>query len=149
MSRAWIVGGAVAVAVAAAVTWTVASGPSESGYQDTVVGIAHDGLSAVRTTGLLVTADRDDLLLSTYRSRAVHDAETGLADAITQLDGAERPGPAATALYERLAPLLRTGMEGVTQAGEAMSGGTADVLVAQEKLRATGDALAEFIRSAP
>ncbi|MEV4315603.1 hypothetical protein [Actinocrispum sp. NPDC049592] len=147
MTRRWIVGGCVAVAAALIVIWVVTSSSSESGYRDTVVGIAHDGLSAVRTTDLLVTADQDDRLVSTYRSTAIDDAETGLSDAIAQLDGADRPGPAANALYERLAPLLRTGMAGVTEASDAMSGGTADLGAARAKLRAAGDGLAEFVRS--
>jgi hypothetical protein len=148
MPMRWaLAGGAVAV-VAVGVTLLLTSGSSDSGFRDTALGVAHDALSAVRTVDVLSTADQNGSLLPTYRSRAAHDAATGLTDAVRELESADRPGPGSVSLYERLDPLLRTAVAAVGDTESAMARqDMGQLATAKSRLRATGDGLAEFVRS--
>jgi hypothetical protein len=138
----------VVLGVAVVAGIVIALIPSESGYHDTALGTAHDGLSAVRTLALLSTADQDRRLLPTYRSVSADDAVTKLTNALRQLESADIPGPSSAALHDRLDPILQTAVRQATAVRDAMQEpDSAKATAAAEPLRATGDQLAEFVRS--
>jgi hypothetical protein len=136
---------ALVVAGAAVVTWVVVTSiPSESGYRDTALSAAHDGLSAVRTLELLSSAH----VLSTYRSVAADDAVTKLTDATRQLESADVPGPSSAALRDRLAPVLAAAVDSATDMRTAMDqSDPGKVTGAVGPLRTAGDELDAFLRS--
>ena len=138
MIKRWVVGVAIVVVAVAVMVWGAASSSSDSDYRDTALSVARDGLSAVRTVTVLTDMDA----LGTYQARAVKDAQSRLTDAADELEHTERPSAAATALYQRLSPLLTAAVDAVGHAVDER--GLTDV---RGSLRRTGDGLADVVRS--
>ncbi|SEF37168.1 hypothetical protein SAMN05421837_112281 [Amycolatopsis pretoriensis] len=134
-----------ALVVLAGIAIPVILPTSDSGYTDTALSAADEALAQVRTTQFMVDADIDGKMLSPYRAAVVWQARDSLATAQSDFTGEEIPDAAAETVHNELAPLLADAGGEIAAVGAAVDAGRSVETGLSERMRHTGDLLAEFL----